>query len=702
MNVRAQASEELTTAARLDDLFSPSSVAVVGASPRAGNLGLSVIENLRARSDVSQVSAIGPAAAEISNVESAGALSDLAYAPDVAVIAVGPNRVVPVLREAGELGVRAAVIFAGGFAEAGPAGGNLQREIRAISDRYALPVIGPNCQGLVNFAERVPLYSDQVSAYEPGHVALISQSGSVTTALINNKRGVRWSHAVSSGNEACIDAADLLAYFAKTPDVNIICAYLETIRRPEQFFAICDLAREAGKAVIVCKTGRTDAAQMAAAAHSGALSSPDRLVDALLRRHRVTRTESLSELLETAKAMGSRARPAGWRVAAVSGSGGHIALLLDEADKTRLTFPAFGSTTEAQLRPLLARPGPIENPIDYWGVPKLDQALPGALSILAADENVDVIVALGDFGEGPTGRGPRAARLLEAWSRRVGAEDRVLVLVDAVGGTPPPEVIEQALGSNVLILSELGTGLKAVEHLVEHFAPEPAAAQPNSIPRPDEVAAILSEAVDGVNSGELPLRLLRAAGIPTVPTVVLRDSDQLDLHSASWNFPVVAKVADPSVAHKAERGGVVLGINSAEELASAITRLGPIGDGSVLVQQQLAGEVELFAGLHASPGLGTFVLVGVGGTLTEAISDVAISPVGLREGEADRLLRELRASRVLDSNSSMTASRPVILDIISRLDGLGRLLAGRVQSLDINPLMVTPEGCVAVDALLVI
>jgi acetyltransferase len=663
---------------------------------------MTVIENLRPRAGERRVAAIGPAAGEIAGVESAGALTDLGWIPDAVVVAVGPARVVSVIREAGELGVLGAVIFAGGFAEAGASGSELQAEVKAIADTHGMAVIGPNCQGVVNFAGSLPLYSDVVHSYEAGRVALISQSGSVTTALINNSRGVRWSHAVSSGNEACIDAADLLEYFIHAPEVAIVCGFLETIRRPERFFALCALAYEAGKAVVVCKTGRTRAAQMAAAAHSGALSSPDRLVDALFRRHRVIRTESLSELLETAKAIGSGARPRGRRVAAVSGSGGHIGLLLDEADGTRLAFPAFEAATEMQLCPVLAAAGRVENPIDYWGVPNLDEALPHALSILAADENVDVLMAMADFSAGPTGRRPRAGRLLDAWEQSAGRGNRTLVLIDAVGGTPAPELIEQARDENVLVLSELGVGLKAVEHLIEYAAvdPPPAAMAPGA--GLDRVAEILSEATPGINSGELPLRLIRAAGIPTVPTTVLASGDELDGHGAELKFPVVAKVADPSVAHRADRGGVILGINSIGELADAVARLRRIGDGSVMVQPQLAREIELLVGLHCSPELGTFVLIGIGGTFTEGIGDVAIAPSGLREGEAGALLHRLRGYGVLKATESMTASQPEIIEVVSRLDALGRFLDGRVQSLDINPLLVTPEGCVAVDALLVV
>lgn len=665
-------------------------------------MGERVIANLKAVAPERRVTAVGPSASGIAGVETSATLRDLGHTPDAVVIAVRTNRVAAVVSEAGELGVRGAVIFAGGFAEAGPAGRELQDEIVTLAERHSMAIVGPNCQGLLNFISPLPLWADQVDPYKAGSVALISQSGSVATSLINNKRGVRWSHAVSSGNEACTDAADLLEYFLAVPEVNVVCAFLETIRRPRRFFELCDFARDAGKAVIVCRTGRTPAAQRAAASHSGALASPDRLVDSLLRKHHVIRTESLSELLETAKAIAGGARVAGPRVAAVTGSGGHITLLLDSAEHSRLEFPTFAETTSAKLHGARVGAGGAENPFDYWGTNNLAQDLTPALEAIADDPNIDILLGLVDFSHGPTGRGPRAARLLEAWKRAAKREDSLLVLLDAVGGTPRPEVIEQALDNDVLVLSELRTALRVLEHLAEFSTAAPPPHEPPVVPDLDGAAELLSLARPGINSGELPLRLVSAAGIPVVPTVFLARGETLPVERIDFDFPLVAKVADPALAHKAQQAGVVLGINSPLELDSAVAGLREIADGSVMIQPQLTSEFELLAGLTTSSGLGAFVVLGVGGTLTEASDDVAVRPVGLQSGDPERMLTELRAYRTMRAHSSFTKSLPAIVDAISQLDRLGRLLGDRVESLDINPLIVTANGCVAVDALLVI
>jgi acyl-CoA synthetase (NDP forming) len=687
----------------LTSLFSPGSVAVVGASPKEESLGRRVVESIQALAPDCRLAAIGPSANALVGVESAASLRELAHVPEAIVVAVNTQRIMDVVRDAAELGVRAAVIFAGGFAEAGASGRRLQEEIRALAERADMAIIGPNCQGIINFVRPMPLYADTVDKYAAGRAALLSQSGSVTTSLINNRRGVRWSHAVSTGNESCIDAADVLEYFLDTPEVEVICAFLETIRRPERFFALCEEAREAGKAVVACKTGRTLAAQQAAAAHSGALATPDRLVDGLLRRHGVIRTESLSELLETTKALASGLRPSGRRVAALSGSGGHIELVLDEAEKWGLEIAPFSAETQARLQAVLNGTGTADNPFDYWGIPNLADALPRALGVMAGDPNVDILLGLVDFSHGPTGRGPRANRLLDAWKNTADRAGRMLVLLDAIGGTPPPEAIERALEDRVLVLSELGTGLKALAHLVEHASDRPQ--QPNAAPSPpslDGVVATFSELRSGANSGALPLQLIDAAGIPVLDTTVIANGEPFDPHAVSLPFPLVAKVADPTIAHKAHRGGVALGIRTHEELAAAVSRLRGLGDGSVMIQHHVSADIELLAGLTSAPGLGSFVMVGVGGVLTEASDDVAIRPLGLGPDEPEAMLAELRAYEALRAHPSFTQSLPAIVGVIQSLDQLGRVLGERLEALDVNPLMVTSDGCVAVDALLVV
>ena len=679
-------------------LFEPTNVAIVGASTSGG--GLTAAENLRDVGFSGKVACVNPKYEEIAGFPCYASLDELPFTPDAVLVAVATERVIPVLREAAEKGAKSAVVLAFGFAEADGAGKELHDQLVSIAQEAGMAILGPNCQGLVNFAKPTALYKNVVVPYEAGRVGFLAQSGSVMTALTNNRRGVRWSHAVSSGNEAVVDAAAVLEYFVSSSDVDVVCFFLESIRRPDAFFHQCDLALELGKPIVVMKTGRTVDAQRAAVAHSGALAVPDRLVDALFRRHGVLRADSLEELLETAIALQSKKRPSRGQIAALTASGGHIELILDNLPGTGLTTPAYTSTTQAALRELLPEFLPPKNPLDWWGITDPDEKLAELVATVAMDENVDIIVHVGDFTMGPTGSQNRAGRALDSSLLLSPQRDELFVVLDGVGGAPSPEDVESALSKGVLVLSGFETGLRALGHLVEFGAPRPPVAASPPIDR-DETRRALAIDDHGFNGGGAAFSLLRAAGLDTAMGRVT-DSEAGALELANeYGYPVVAKIADEGVMHKSDGGGVILNITGPDELYDAIARLKRIGATKFLVQEQMTG-MEVFLGLQSEPMLGTFVIVGLGGIWAELLDDVQIRPVGLREDEAHDMIRQLRGyHRLTGARGAEPVDLDVLVESILKLDALGAAIGGEILSLDVNPLMLVGVRAVVVDALLV-
>jgi acetyltransferase len=680
-------------------LFEPASVAVVGAS--TSGRGLIMVENLRDVSYSGEVACINPKYDDVAGFHCYGSLSKLPFTPEAVLVAVARERVLPVLREAAEIGAKSAVVLAIGFAEADEQGRELQDQLVAIAQEAGMAILGPNCQGFVNFVKPTALYMDSVVPYEPGRVGFLAQSGSVMTALTNNRRGVRWSHAVSSGNEAVVDAASVLEYFVASADVDVICFFLESIRRPNEFFQQCDLASELGKPIVVMKTGKTVDAQRAAVAHSGALAVPDRLVDALLQRHGVHRADSLEELLETSLALQSKKRPSTGRIAALTASGGQIELILDNLPGTGLTTPPFTQETQQKLREMLPAFLPPKNPLDWWGIPKPEESMPALIGVVAADPNVDIVVQASDFTVGPTGSESRAATALDTSLLLSPEREELFVLLDGVGSAPTAEDVEGALSQDLLVLSGFDTGLRALGHLVDFGTRRPPAAEP----LPVDLAVVrrfLDSGGDGLNGGGSAFSLLGAAGLQTAKGDVV-DSESAALALAGeCGYPVVLKVADESVAHKSDSGGVVLSIGGPDELSAAVTQLRNIGATKFLVQEQITGGMEIFLGLQSEPRLGTFVIVGLGGIWTELLDDVQIRPVGLREGEADEMIRKLRGySRLTGARGSEPVDLDVLAECILKLDALGAAIGREIRSLDVNPLILAGGRAVAVDALLV-
>lgn len=678
-------------------LMEPKSVAIVGASPNG--TGRTVVENFVRLGTRAEVVCVNPKYDEVVGVPCVPSLDDVDFVPDAVVLSVGRDRVVPMLEAAAAKGARGAVVFAFGFGETDDDGKALQSRLSAVAAEAGMALVGPNCQGLINFRAETALYMDSVHPYEAGAVGLIAESGSVVTCLLNNRRGVRWSHAISSGNEAVSDAADLVAYLAAAEGVKVICAHLETIRRPEAFFVACEQAASKGRSVVVCTSGRTAEAQAAATAHSGALALPHRLVKAALRRHGVVPVSSLEELLETAIALQSRRKPRGGRMAVLTASGGQIELVFDNIPGTALSVPPFGEKTVDALSTVLPPFLNDRNPLDWWGMPDYHENLPFVVRTVAADENIDIVVQAGDFTVGPTGEDPRSAGAVEA-SRKVLAEcDELLVVLDGVGGAPRPEDVEEALGDGLLVLSGFDTGLKALGHLVE--ISQPAAAERSRRPLP-QVRSAVGQTAAHVISGGAALEIVSAAGIDVARGVEARSPEEAVRAAESLRLPVVAKLGDEGVAHKTEKGGVVLGLRSPEEVRSAAEQLFAAGASVVRVEEQVSGGLELLVGIERRMPLGAFVVVGVGGIWTELVDDVEIRPVGLRVGEAEEMLRALKAFPLFAG----ARGRPALdieaaVRVVEAVDDIARELGDELGSLDLNPVIVLEQGSVAVDALLV-
>lgn len=684
--------------ASLPALFAPRSVAVVGASERPG-VGRTALQNFTELSFSGNVTAVNPRFSTVLGYECRPSLLDLDEAPDAVIFAVGRSRVPDAVEEAARIGAKAGVVFATGFAEVGSGGTAQQQRIVSAAAENGMAILGPNCQGVIDFTTQHAMYMDRVRPYRPGRVALVAESGSVATSLVNNKRGVRWSHVVSTGNEAVLTGAAFLDYLIDLDEVSVVCCFLETVRDPETFFAACDRAQQLGKAVVVCKTGRTEAARAAVESHSGALAPPDRMVDALFRSHGVIRVESPEELLCTALALQARRRPRGGRVAAMTASGGQIQLLHDGVGDLDLTFPAFDQTTKDRLSEILDPTLPPVNPLDYWGTPDLEENLPRMVRAVAADD-IDTIVFVGDFTTQPTGDHPRAARGLETALALAGEVDPLLVVLDFVGGTVPPDDVERALDRGVLLLSGLQPSLRALHHLAT--SSEPRATVTREPHGARDVLDAVAGLPDGVVSGQPALDLLQNLGM-TVPTTFVVDTEDAAVDAARHiGFPVVAKFGDEEVAHKSDRGGVVTGIEDDAALRSAVRRLRAAGAARILVQQQVVGGVELYLGFRQHPELGGFLLLGLGGIWTEVFDDVSLRPLGLGGAEPLRMLHELRGHTLLaGSRGQPPVDVESVVEAALLLDALGTTKGTGIVELDVNPFIVTPTGGVAVDALVV-
>lgn len=680
-------------AAAVESVLAPNRVAVVGAS--SSGRGYTIVRNFRSLGFAGEVACVNPKYNDILGYCCYPSLEDIPFVPDAVIVAVGRDRVPGVIELAARKGALGAVVFAIGFGEADERGRELESQLKSLARDANMAIIGPNCQGVINFTQSVPLYTDVVQPYRAGTVGLIAQSGSVLTALVNNRRGVRWAHAVSTGNETIVDAADVIGYYVGNPGITVICAYLEAIRRPAEFFRQCSRAEAAGKPVIVCQSGLTDAAREAATAHSGALAAPHRLVAALQRRYGVIRVESLEELLETAIALQSKRRPRGGGMAVISTSGGQISLLHDNLPGTSLTLPDFTPATQAALAGLVASFVRPVNPLDWWGTADPDDALPQILETAAGDIGIDIVLQVSDFTVGPTGPNIRAQRPLRSARTVAPRCAELFVLLDAVEGAPRAQDVETCAADELLVLSGLRSGVRALSHLVDYE--QRRAARPADVTHESaaETASQLRWTADVTE-------LLCAAGFTMARSDFAATAEEAVNIAARLGYPVVAKIADKNLAHKSDVGGVLLNLQYPGEVAAAAEYLRSAGAAQIVVQEQILDGTEMFLGLQSSPGLGTFILVGLGGIWAELVDDVQIRPVGLGKGEAHEMLRQLKGYPLLLGARGRPAVRlDVVTEAIMHLDTIGVAVGRQIESLDINPLIVRGADAIVVDALLI-
>jgi acetate---CoA ligase (ADP-forming) len=500
------------------------------------------------------------------------------------------------------------------------------------------------------------------------------------------------SHLISSGNETVTDAADYLAYLVDAPECQMICLFLETIRRPQEFRRQCDRAFAAGKPVIVLKSGRSEVSAAAAAAHTGALAQPDRLVDAVLRCHRVLRVGSFEEMFATVIVLQAGRRPRGNRVGLIANSGGLVDVASDAVAAADLELPPFSKTTIDELTPMFDIPGKVRNPIDiYPSLVDADAAFANTFAAVSRDDSIDIVMLTTNYGSG-----------ISQFMDVAKASEKPFVVVDAMPGAPPPETVREGLEAGVAIVSGLDACMRAVEHLIAHSRPEPAPVAAATGTSPED--AIMEELRErGGGTGMLALDALRLAGLNVPPTVIAHSADEAMQAATEIGFPVVVKDADPQNAHKTESGGVYLHLSSPAMVSDAVDTLVAAGVQDVLVQREAKIEHELILGLQTDPELGSFLVVGMGGIWAEILDDVAIRPVGLRTGETQQMLESLRVYPVLrGARGRPAADLDGIIAALEHLDALGRTYGDWFQSVDVNPLVCGPDGVFAVDALFTI
>jgi acyl-CoA synthetase (NDP forming) len=712
----------------LRPLFAPRSIAVVGASPRSW-IAHTVRDNLVVMGSDTRCHFVNPKYEELHGQPCYPSLDALPERPDVAVVALNPLRAASVTEAAAAAGIPAVVIPGGGVVEGGEAAAAMQAEVAAIARRHGLALVGPNCMGVIDLTSNAAAYIGDVSPYLPrGGVAGIAQSGSVTDAFVHSGSRVGFSRIISCGSEGVLDICDYLAYCLDDPETHSVILFVEGFKRPAQFLALADRALELGKPILAVKVGRSRQAQAAAIAHSGSLAGEARVTDAALDAAGVIRCRDLDELLETAELVeGARRTGRGvgrGRTGVVTVSTGEGSLIADLAPETGLDLPPIPAEALAEIKAALPTMGYIGNPLDPWGAADPPIAYGAAFGAMARSGAYDVLVLVHDF---PYRSAPSEVATANdvTFQLLAATRDRPEILpvyVSLTSGEPPPETkaVLDGEGGGAPLLRGTLEAFRAIASLAtwERRRELRADRGPWRTDWPLLAANLVSYGND--NQGVVPRRpaqslpeleslaLLRAAGLNVVEAIAVTDPSGAVVAATQFGSPVALKLDAEGVAHKSDLGGVALGLRGAVAVERAADELLALGKRAgfavrgLLVEPMVPDGLELILGLRRDPQFGPVVLVGIGGTLTEVLDDVAIRLAPLDVHAADEMLDDLRARRLFDGvRGRPPIDRAAVAEMIVALARFG-VDRPEVAEVDLNPVIASEQGAVAVDALVVL
>lgn len=673
------AREAVAERASLQPLLAPRSVALVG-SDRRGTVGRRVADSIRA----------GGFTGDFHHVTPGTTVSKLPDAPELAVLAVPAEQVRAVAEDCAAAGVRALVVLSAGFAEVSDEGRRLQAELVALAREHDMRVVGPNCLGVLSTDPAVRLNATFCDAgLRPGNVALVSQSGAVGLAALRQAEwaGTGLSVFVSTGNKADVSGNDVLLALADDPRTEVVALYLESFGNAPKFARVASWV-SSRKPVVVLKAGRTAAGQRAGASHTAAAATPDAAVDALLRKARVLRADTLPELFDLVALLGAAPLPRGPRVAVVGNSGGPGVLTADALARSGLTVPALDEATVAALRVLLPPAAATGNPVDLLATCTPEQ-LGTAVRLLLADDDVDAVISV-YTPLGPAEAEPYAAVLADA-----GREADKPLLACFPGLAVPPAALRGPDGRATVPFHTYPESAAAALAAVTRWALE------TPLPAPHAVHALPPlDLPDGWADPEQVGAVLRMAGLPAYPGTLARTEAEV---RAATHGAVALKAWGPVLVHKTEAGGLVLGVEGPEEAAAAyrdvVARLGEQVS-AVLVQPMVDTRDghELVVGLVREPTVGPLVHVGAGGVLTDVLDDHAFLVPPVSHAEAVAAVQGLRCAPYLRGGRGRA---PLDVDAVAdALVGLSDVALGlpEVAELEVNPLLVTEKGAVALDA----
>jgi acyl-CoA synthetase (NDP forming) len=691
----ADAREARSEAASLDALFRPQRVAVVGVRRDGTGVGAAVVDSIRAGGYLGDLVVVHPSADAVSGVRTYPSFAEVPDALDLVIVAVPPRQVSACVARAAHAGARAAVVITSGFAELGPEGVEMQRELSRTARAHDIRVVGPGSLGLLDNHPDVRLTATFAGdGPPPGGLAIASQSGGVGIVVLDLARrlGLGVGHFVSLGNKADVSGNDLLAAWADDPEVTCGALYLESFGNPAKFARVARRFAER-KPLLAVIGGRSGGGSRGGASHTAAAVTPSVRVDALFAQAGVIPCLDAEDLTASALLLAEQPLPAGERLAVLANAGGLGVLAADTAARHHLDVPVFSDDLRGRLAGHVSGTIGTANPVDAGAGAGADDLGEIAAQLLDSDEVDSVLILLAATR---TLDAPAALAALErARSTRPG---KPLVIV-ALGG------LDVGPLAGVTSLPSVVSALLALAHATRYAAWLRTPRAPSPVTPGDRFALVRREVtayLRSEGSGWLPPDDVAAVLAPydVHPSgVVVVGPAAAAAAATEIGLPVAIKVADPTIVHKSDRGLVRFGVATLDAVSTAVEAfVAETGDPEVpVLVQPMAHGVEVALGVVRDPDLGPLVMVAAGGVATEVLGDRSLLLAPVNPQDAARALRSLRIWPLLEGyRGTEPVDEEALVDLIV---ALGRLAVDvpELAEADLNPVLAGPQGDALVD-----
>jgi acetate---CoA ligase (ADP-forming) len=691
-------------------LLRPKSIAIVGASEKTGALGNSVLVNLERLGFDGEIHLVNPKREEIAGRPCVKSVADLPLGVDTAVLAIPRSFVLDTIKVLSERACGSAIIFSAGFAEAGEEGLEEQRQIGEIARKAGMIVEGPNCLGCVNFIDQIALTfveapTPRLSARKKG-IAIVSQSGAMAAVLGSNltDREIGLSYSVSTGNEAASGVEDYVEYMIADRNTSVIAMIVEQFRDPARFLKLAAKARMARKPIVLLHPGKSAAAAESAATHTGAMAGDYRVMRTMVERAGVVVADTLEELGDIAEiAARHKQLPAGGCVV-LTESGAFKALTLDLCDEIGLDLPVLTDANAPELRTAMPEFVAVSNPVDMTAQALVDPDMyRRVLSAAVSDERFgSIVLAIIQTDHSTTDK--KFLPIIDALGELNSAKPIIVTGIDE-GGVVRKSYVKGVRRKGSAYFPTSDRAIRAIAKLTAYSGRDFSASKQ----KPLTAGQTLPQ---GVVPEFRAKQILSPLGVPFPKSIMARSKDEAVAAAKTLGYPVVLKAQSAELSHKSDAGGVIVGLKSADEIAtgwdkmqSSVSAYKPGLDlDGILVEAMGERGVELIIGAKNEAGWGPIILAGIGGVQAEIFQDVCLLAPDMTTAAIINELKQLKSARLL---TGFRGSAPVDLEAVAGIiSNIGRLMLAEpdIREIDLNPVVVYPKGkgAVALDALMLV